>query len=553
MELCDKLSISAKSNKHFLSVKPCCIIKKIMFKKILLSFFVFMMLTFSFVPLAYAQAETGKWYGQSFEEWFTKVDDSPESEIFGERYTAAQVQCGIYGLFYFILNGATNGNTAVLTCVMTKSLDDCVDAIKDLQVSLPDISQPTANASPPQSPLLQVFSSHPISLYAWLSDVGQRLHLVPRVQAQGFGFQANNPTLSLWKISRNITYSLLIIVIIALAFMIMFRVKISPQTVISVQSALPKIVITLILITFSYAIAGLLIDLMYVVIGIVSALLTQGTNAISAWDWSTMFKALTTDRNVFLLLMYYQLTFILTTFINIFSAAFLPGIFAFLFAIVSGVLLLWYSVKIIILLLKTYIQIMLLVIAAPFQILLGALVPGTGFGPWLRSMAANLAVYPLTGLFFVLAFIFLRAGMPDKLLGFIDVSGLATTIIPFNINNGFLSGQPWDPPLTFGTGGADTSHFLWTIVSFGIIVLLPKVAEIIQGLITGKPFPYGTAIAEALGPVKMGAVGGAQYASSTQQARYDALQRAGATPTSAQQTLNSIYDVLGRVGVVKRK
>ena len=72
-----------------------------MFKKLLLSFFAFMMLTFSFVPLAYAQAEPGKWYNQSFQEWITKVDDSPESEIFGERYTAAQVQWVIYGLFFF--------------------------------------------------------------------------------------------------------------------------------------------------------------------------------------------------------------------------------------------------------------------------------------------------------------------------------------------------------------------------------------------------------------------------------------------------------------------
>jgi len=61
-----------------------------------------------------------------------------------------------------------------------------------------------------------------------------------------------------------------------MAFMIMFRVRISPQTVITVQSALPKIIFTLILITFSYAIAGFLIDLMYVVIGIFSFIVTQG-------------------------------------------------------------------------------------------------------------------------------------------------------------------------------------------------------------------------------------------------------------------------------------
>lgn len=496
-------------------------------KKFTLSCLIFVLLASSFAPRAYAQADTGNWYNQSFTEWFTKVDESPENEIFGERYTAAQVQWVIYGLFYFIINAGTNGNTEALTCVMTKSIDDCADAIKNLQTSLPDTSRPTASNSSPGALLLQAFSSRPISLYAWVSDVGQHLRLVPKAQAQGFGFQAANPTLSLWKVSRNITYSLLIIVIIAMAFMIMFRVKISPQTVITVQSALPKVVITLILITFSYAIAGFLIDLMYVVIGIISTLLTQGTNAISAWSWSEMFGALTTDRNAFMLLSKYWLTFLLTTFINIISAAFLPGIFLFLLAILAGLLLLWYSIKIIILLLKTYIQIVLLVIAAPFQILLGALVPGTGFGSWLKNMAANLAVYPLTGLLFVLAFVFLRAGMPDKLAGLIDVSGIATSIIPFHINNGFLSGQPWDPPLTFGTGGADTSHFLWTIVSFGIIVLIPKVAEIIQGLISGKPFPYGAAIGEAIGTqTTIGKAGLGYYAGAVERRGTEAAESA---------------------------
>jgi hypothetical protein len=208
-----------------------------------------------------------------------------------------------------------------------------------------------------------------------------------------------------------------------------------------------------------------------------------------------MFGALTTDRSIFSLFMYYWLTFLLAVFLNIFSGAFLPAIFTFIFAILAIFLLLWYSIKTIFLLLKTYIQIVLLIIVAPFQILLGVVLPEVGFSSWLRSMAANLAVYPLTGLFFVIAFLFLRAGLPVG-------DWFDTKLMPFDLQGGFLSGSPWNPPLTFGTGGADTSHFLWTIVSFGVIIMIPKTAELMKSLIERKPFFYGTAIGEALGPIK---------------------------------------------------
>ena len=58
----------------------------------------------------------------------------------------------------------------------------------------------------------------------------------------------------------------MVIILIAAGFMIMFRVKINPQTVVSLQTMIPKLVITLLLVTFSYAIAGLVIDMIYVFI-----------------------------------------------------------------------------------------------------------------------------------------------------------------------------------------------------------------------------------------------------------------------------------------------
>ena len=84
--------------------------------------------------------------------------------------------------------------------------------------------------------------------------------------AEGVGFGAIKPFIKIWSVFRNLAFILIVLILISIGFMIMFRMKINPQTVISVENSLPKIAIALLLITFSYAIAGFLIDIMYIVI-----------------------------------------------------------------------------------------------------------------------------------------------------------------------------------------------------------------------------------------------------------------------------------------------
>src|SRR5690606_17169499 len=71
------------------------------------------------------------------------------------------------------------------------------------------------------------------------------------------------PLMGIWTAMRNIVYLLFVLIFIILGLGIMFRLQIDPRAVLSIQSQLPRIVIALILVTFSYAIAGFLIDLMY--------------------------------------------------------------------------------------------------------------------------------------------------------------------------------------------------------------------------------------------------------------------------------------------------
>ena len=114
------------------------------------------------------------------------------------------------------------------------------------------------------------FSNPPASGIAWtysgLADAG---FVKKSLAAEGIGMGSIQPFAKIWKVFRDVTYLLLVVILIAIGFMVMFRTKINPQTVISVENSLPKIIISLILITFSFAIAGFMIDLMYVLIVIV--------------------------------------------------------------------------------------------------------------------------------------------------------------------------------------------------------------------------------------------------------------------------------------------
>lgn len=120
------------------------------------------------------------------------------------------------------------------------------------------------------------YANPPASGVYWAYSGLQNAGFIPKTYAaEGIGFGALKPFINLWKIFRDLSYMLLVLVLIAIGFMIMFRMKLNPQTVISVESALPKIVLSLLLITFSFPIAGFLIDLMYVIIAIIISILSN--------------------------------------------------------------------------------------------------------------------------------------------------------------------------------------------------------------------------------------------------------------------------------------
>ncbi len=107
--------------------------------------------------------------------------------------------------------------------------------------------------------MISTLYNHPVSGVEYIAQV-KNSFLGKPVYAQDTGFQGLQPLLPLWRTLRNITYVFASLVFVVIGIMIMLRIKISPQAVITLQSSIPKIITALIFITFSYAIAGLIID-----------------------------------------------------------------------------------------------------------------------------------------------------------------------------------------------------------------------------------------------------------------------------------------------------
>jgi hypothetical protein len=288
-----------------------------------------------------------------------------------------------------------------------------------------------------------------------------------------------------------------------MAFMIMFRVKISPQAVITVQSALPKMIIALLAITFSYAIAGFVVDLINLVYGIFIILIQSQklTTLTSSSDIPTLFRYLNSPwplaaiAGMAAMFGFLMLVFSTTSFIPVIGIA---GMIAFIFALLAFCLalaLLIIMVRILWLMIKALTMTVLLVVFSPF-ILLGTMfsTEGGGFTSWIRSLVAQLVIFPIIGIMVWLSHFFFWAYVvpddgPFKIFGEIvaaifDRYGIYT--LP---HGGGDVGMP---------GLALPMNLIGLLLTVGVLFLIPHAANIVKSLIERKPFAYGTAIGQGL-------------------------------------------------------
>jgi hypothetical protein len=504
-----------------------------MYRKIIASLLLaLILLTTTATPYVYAQ-ETNPWYMPTFNQWYVKVYStsiSPPQEIFGERYTAAQVTWVLYSLISFIMN--IDGDTARMSCIINGGdIGACLQQNPLFSYN----TQPSSNEN--EKPLALIFSKNrDLSAVNYVRSKLTDLKVIPEAQAQGFGFEALNPVQQIWKAFRDVMYGFFVLIIIVYAFMIMFRTKISPQTVVTVQSALPKIIITLILVTFSYAIAGLLVDLMYVMIGLI-ALVFSNIGFFGGGNWSGLFKLLTTGPEglpygILGWFVSYILPFMAVLVGVCLSVNGIAGIGAAIgtgiigaiigFFILIG-LIFWLFitvVKVFVILIKAYLSILISVIFAPLMIGFGAVTPTGGFGGWLKGLVSNLLVYPLTGVLLLLSFLFLASTFPNVAGEASRVLGNGVTITsPFDQQASY-----WYPPLTVGVqvGPYDPLPILWLFASLAILAMIPKVVDIIKGVMAGKGIEGGTSgIGAAFGAIGGYALGSTRFGARTGMSAYE--------------------------------
>ncbi len=334
-----------------------------------------------------------------------------------------------------------------------------------------------------------MYENPPADLAYWVQDTAQSLGIAPRqVYAQGIGFTGLAPLLPVWKAFRNIAYLVLALAMIVIGFMVMLRKKIDPKTVVTVQNSIPRIVIALILITFSYAIVGLFIDVMYLLMGFLSIVVqgalpntTLGKSLIpinfSNPGFVDLIRAVLTPAgemspSTSMINDFYHGD-VLGGLLNMIGTGIFYGTgigFIFMFIITIAYLIAF--IRILMMLLNSYVQILLAVLTGPLQILVDVFPGADGFTSWVKNLAANLIVFPVTALLLMVA---------DVITQYTGSQTLWTPpFLPQTIYSGTL---PVVGNVTVGGMGGLAEG----IIALGIVLAIPSIVNGIKEALKAKP------------------------------------------------------------------
>jgi hypothetical protein len=103
----------------------------------------------------------------------------------------------------------------------------------------------------------------------------------------GLGFNLLSPIRSIWGWSTTFVYSFMIIIILGIAFSLLFQNALSGKQVVQLSTAIPNVVIAMVLIPLSYPIAGFAIDFMALGANLVHGVMLSGNTAIASQFYST--------------------------------------------------------------------------------------------------------------------------------------------------------------------------------------------------------------------------------------------------------------------------
>ncbi len=484
-----------------------------MFKKAIIVFLITFFALSAAMPIKTVSAaaegpdDQGQWWNPTFQDFNRKVHGTAPDQVFGERYTYAQVVWIMYSLI-----SAPVGKD-IMQC-LSGGADNIVTCIQGI----------TSDGSINNSPILGLYSfidvmknTRPASGVDWMANVGNNLHIIPeaKAQSQGFGFNTLTLAQNLWKASRNAAYALTTLAIVVLAFSIMFRVKISPQASVTIQTAIPKVAIGLVLITFSYALAGLIVDLSYLLQGLVALIIAGTTNGITQMSPIEMFIKMNDGAGSFFSYAFSLIVIAFTSGSIFGQITIIPGpppagigiptgaTFGLFIAIISIVMLIVAALTVFWTLLKAYVTAIFQVVGAPFYILMGIASPTMGFGSWFKSFIANIATFPLVGIMILFAHILLWGSIDGS------VASGWTQFNVFKINSNFIADAGTAQLPTFSnTFSPGAIGYFSSLV---LMLAIPSVCKTVKSLIeTGKAGRFeGLAGMGIAGSVIGGAAGGA--------------------------------------------
>lgn len=348
----------------------------------------------------------------------------------------------------------------------------------------------------------------PASSTEYFADVLNNMGLPGANKAlaqSGTGYTMLSPFLQIWKAFRNMAYSLYIIIFVVIGIMIMLRTKVNAQTIISIQTALPNLLITLILITFSYAIAGFMIDLMYFLIYFI-VYLAQANNLIEkAADFAiprlfenNAYGVIFKGENAITKSVSDSITgalFGLST-NSKFWEKILDSPVSSLASLIVAVALAIQMLKLVWTLGKAYIMLTIQVFTSPIQILMNAMPGSKAFSGWLKKTASYLAPFPIVAAMFIFAAILIGENNVTKM----DGSKNDDIQNPFNVTNAAINRSTVAfPPFIFSERGVGREQEdILGIIGFMIILMTPAAAKMAQDALQTKESPYTSEIGAGL-------------------------------------------------------
>lgn len=360
----------------------------------------------------------------------------------------------------------------------------------------------------------------PASTNQYLSYVQNNLaqHQIVKpalAQSEGYGFQTMTPFAALWKAFRNVAYTLFVVVFIVYGFMIMFRFKISPQTVITFESAIPNLIGILLVITFSFAIVGIVWDISTFTFFAFYNLLRANGVVVNTGFLGITFPEFASGRFGGLMVSF-AINMILAVIISPFAIiGTLLGGNEFISSIMSGAIglgMLFTGIGLIIALiimigifisyfklfkslLSSFIDLVIGLIFAPIELLQGIMPGSKVVENWMMRMFANAMVFPVASGLLMLSYIF----MVQTIYGFAGWLGGPIEVL-FGVNN-FVS---WIPGTLGGLNIPLISFFgatpsaIMGIIGLGLLFMASKYTDLVKEALKVPPSKYGSAVAEAI-------------------------------------------------------